>query len=534
MKIKVGAYCRVSTNKDDQVNSLESQKKYFNDYIKSNPDWEFVDIYADESKSGTNTKKRFEFNRMIADAESSRLNIILTKEVCRFARNTVDTLIHTRKLKKLGIGVIFTLDNINTLDNEGELRLSLMATLAQEESRKTSERVKWGQKRRMEQGVVFGRELLGYNLINGVLSINEEEAEIVRLIFHKYTMEGKGTHVIARELYEANIQSKRYVTRWSNTVILRLVKNEKYVGDLAQKKTLTPDFLDHKKIYNKGQEDMVYLKDHHEPIINRELWDATQAELQKRTTSKEQKSKYSNRYWCSGKLICSECGSRFISRTKKLKNGQVYKAWRCYEASTHGTRKIDLNGNEVGCNIGSINHIALGNVVNYILESINSNKEEMISELIQEIKKLTKQQKIKSTDSLNNKINLLNNKKQKIIDSMIEGIISKNDMILMNTKYDAEIINIQVEIKNIEDINLINSKQTDNLQIYIDRIKAIVNQVDNKDMDEVYKQMVNKIIVHPDNILELYLSCMPTPIKIQYSYSGKNGDYDMEYTFINE
>ena len=191
--LKVAVYCRVSTDKDDQKNSFEGQKQYFTEYINSRPDWELVNVYADEGITGTSTKKRKEFNMMIHDAKCGLFDLIITKEVSRFARNTVDVLKYTRELKELNIGVLFINDNINTLDKDGELRLTIMASIAQEESRKTSERVKWGQQRRMEQGVVFGRNILGYNLKNGVLTINEEEARLVRHIYNKY-LEGKGLH----------------------------------------------------------------------------------------------------------------------------------------------------------------------------------------------------------------------------------------------------------------------------------------------------------------------------------------------------
>lgn len=249
-----------------------------------------------------------------------KFNLILTKEVSRFARNTVDTLSYTRKLKEAGVGVIFTIDNIDTRDSDGELRLTIMASLAQEESRKTSERVKWGQQRRMEQGVVFGRDMLGYTVKNGNLFINPEEVPIVKAIFHKYTNEGKGVHVIARELIEEGLRTKR-ISLWSNTVILQVLRNEKYVGDLCQKKTFTPDYLTHKKKYNRGNEEKIYIKDHHEAIIDRDLWNRTQAELKRRSPSADQRSRHSNHYWCSGKICCGECGSRFVSRTKKLTTG---------------------------------------------------------------------------------------------------------------------------------------------------------------------------------------------------------------------
>ena len=223
-KKRVAAYCRVSTDKDDQANSFESQKAYFEQYIERNDDWELFEIFADEGISGTTTKKRKAFNRMIACAKDGDFDLIITKEISRFARNTLDSIYYTRELKKHGVGVLFANDNINTLDGDAELRLSIMASIAQEESRKTSERVKWGQRRRMEQGVVFGRDMLGYDVRGGKMFINEDGAKIVRLIFDKFVYEKKGTHVIARELREAGIRPMR-VKEWSNTVILRVVRN---------------------------------------------------------------------------------------------------------------------------------------------------------------------------------------------------------------------------------------------------------------------------------------------------------------------
>ena len=233
---RVAAYCRVSTDSEEQLTSYTNQMKVYTEMIASNKEWEFAGLYADEGISGTNTKKRKEFNRMIACAKNGDFDLIITKEISRFARNTLDSIYYTRDLKKHGVGVIFMNDNINTLDGDAELRLAIMSSIAQEESRKTSERVKWGQKRQMEQGVVFGRSMLGYDVKGGKMYINEEGAKIVRLIFHKFVKEGKGTHVIARELREEGIAPMR-VKEWQNTVILRVIRNEKYCGDLVQKKT---------------------------------------------------------------------------------------------------------------------------------------------------------------------------------------------------------------------------------------------------------------------------------------------------------
>ncbi|MDE6834294.1 MAG: recombinase family protein, partial [Ruminococcus sp.] len=366
MSLKVAGYCRVSTEKESQINSLENQRKYFTDYINKNEEWTLVEIYYDEGASGTSTSHRDGFNRMINDAYMGKINLIITKEVSRFSRNVVDTIEYTRKLKQKGVGVIFVNDNINTLESDGELRLTIMASMAQEESRKISERVVWGQIQRMKQGVVFGRSMLGYDVKDGKLLINDKGAEIVRLIFHKYVNEGKGTHVIARELIEDGIRPMRE-KKWSNTVILRILRNEKYVGDLCQKKTFTPDYLTHKKKYNRGETEKIYIKNHHKEIIDRTTWEKAQEILTTRTLTDEQKSRHSCRYWCSGKIVCGECGNKFVSRTKKRKDGTVYKAWRCVSNAKHGAKKINKSGETEGCDNNSVNEVILLESTLYVL-----------------------------------------------------------------------------------------------------------------------------------------------------------------------
>lgn len=258
-KRKVAAYCRVSTDNEDQANSFESQQRYFRQYIERNPDWELYEIFADEGISGTNTKKRKEFNRMIACAKNGDFDLIITKEISRFARNTLDSIYYTRELKKHGVGVIFMNDNINTLDGDAELRLAIMSSIAQEESRKTSERVKWGQKRQMEQGVVFGRSMLGYDVEGGKMTINEEGAKVVRLIFHKFVNEGKGTHVIARELREEGISPMR-VKEWSNTVILRVIRTRNTAEIWCRKRPIRPTSYLTKRSTTVGKRNLLSLK----------------------------------------------------------------------------------------------------------------------------------------------------------------------------------------------------------------------------------------------------------------------------------
>lgn len=522
-KLRVAAYCRVSTDKDDQTNSLISQRKYFADYITHHEDWTLMDVYYDEGISGTQTKKRAGFNAMIEDAMRGEIDLILTKEVCRFARNTVDTLSYTRKLKDNGVGVIFTIDNIDTRDSDGELRLTIMASIAQEESRKTSERVKWGQKRRMEQGIVFGRDLIGYTVRDGELAINEEEVPIVRAIFHKYTNEGKGTHVIARELSEEGLRPKR-VKLWSATVILRALRNEKYVGDLCQKKTFTPNYLTHAKKYNRGNEEMVYLKDHHEPIIDRDLWNRTQEELLRRAPTEEMKSKHSNRYWCSGKLYCGMCGQRYVSRTKKLKNGTTYKAWRCYAAANHGTRKVSEDGEITGCDNGSINERSLLTCVHYCICQLQTNQKELKKEILQEIKAIKGiTEKKLDTKRITEKMENLNTKKRKAIDLMLDGLISKADLQEQTKWYDEQLAELSELLSNSQSKDKEQAKQIDVFEQYITALDEILTFDETN--ESLYREILDKMIIYHDNTVEVWLKCVPFGMKLTIHSYGKNEDY---------
>ncbi len=520
--LRVAAYARVSTDKDDQANSLISQRTYFADYIRHHESWKLSEVYYDEGISGTQTKKRAGFNRMVRDALNGELDLIVTKEVSRFARNTVDTLSYTRQLKDHGVGVIFTIDNIDTREADGELRLTIMASIAQEESRKTSERVKWGQKRRMEQGVVFGRDLLGYTVQNGVLTINPEEVPVVKAIFHKYTNEGKGTWTIARELLLEGMRPKR-IALWSNTVILRVLRNEKYVGDLLQKKTITPNYLTHAKKYNHGEEEMVYLQNHHEPIIDRELWDRTQEELMRRSPSPEQRSKHSNRYWCSGKIHCAECGGRFVSRTKHYKSGHVYKGWRCFAAATHGVRKQDADGKEIGCNSNSISERSLQTCMGYCISLVQSERDSLKKEILREIanqKKISR--KKENPQKIQKKIEAIEAKKRKAIDLMLDGLISEEDLKKQTAWYNEELDRLQQQMDRALQANKDNANQVSEMEQYVQALDEIMDKDSQSEM--VYKEVLDHIDIHRGGILDIYLKNIPIGIRLKIKASGK-GDF---------
>ena len=525
-KLKVAAYCRVSTNKDDQVNSLGSQRQYFTDYIIKHDNWQLVDIYYDEGVSGTSTKKRTGFNSMIADANAKKIDLILTKEISRFARNTLDSLKYTRELKSIGVGVIFINDSINTLDADAELRLTIMSSIAQEESRKISERVKWGQKRRMEQGVAFGNaSMLGYTITNGKLTLNPKEAETIRLIYHKYLNEGKGTHVIARELEQAGIRPKR-AKDWSSVMILRVLRNEKYAGDLLQKKSYTPDYLSHSRKLNKGNEETVYIKDNHEAIIDRETWNRTQEELTRRSPIDIIKSKYSNRYWCSGKVRCGECGRRYVSKTQRYKGEISYNGWRCHAAALHGRAKKDIAGNEIGCDTNTINDKALLACVKYVVSHVQINQEEIIKDLTHDIQTVISAAEKVDTAKLQAKIGDIIDKKKKAIDFSIGGIISREDLKLMNEQYDGEIFDIQREIREAEKINKIQGEQLARINYYVSEIKDIANS----DSGVLYRDLLDKIVMYKNNCLAIYLKCLPFGFKLRYKSTGRGAGFS---TVIN-
>ncbi|MFR7604479.1 MAG: recombinase family protein [Oscillospiraceae bacterium] len=506
-KKRVAAYCRVSTDNEDQANSFESQQRYFRQYIERNPNWELYAIFADEGISGTNTKKRKEFNRMIECAKNGDFDLIITKEISRFARNTLDSIFYTRDLKKHGVGVIFLNDNINTLDGDAELRLAIMSSIAQEESRKTSERVKWGQKRQMEQGVVFGRSMLGYDVKDGKMTINEEGAKIVRLIFHKFVDEGKGTHVIARELREEGIEPMR-VKEWQNTVILRVIRNEKYCGDLVQKKTFTPDFLSHEKKYNRGQEEFVIIKDHHEPIISRELFDKANRILDAKSLSQEGKAKHSNRYPFSGKIKCGRCGASYVARYKTRKDGSRYKAWRCYEAANHGRPHIDKAGNQVGCSGESIRNEDAIYLLYLVCRELKINRQKVVDNLTKTIDAVMQIDLTgTSTSALSEKIEEVGKKRTGLIDLYTSGDIDKTEFTALRAKYDEDIEKLKSMAEGIEQQQTMILKQKELMEDIKNAINELINGIQYE--DEYYTQILDKMVINDKNHIDVYLKMLP-------------------------
>lgn len=492
--IRVAAYCRVSTDKKDQANSFEAQQRYFREHIDRNPDFELYAIYADEGITGTSTAKRTQFNRMISDAYAGRFTLILTKEISRFSRNILDTITYTRDLKRIGVGVHFLTENLNTRNPESEMLLTFMGVLAQEESRRTSVRVKWGQTRQMEQGVVFGHSLLGYDVHNGQLTINEEEAELVRMIYHKYTVEQKGTSVIARELRQAGYRTKTGNPNWNVSHIIKILRNEKYAGDLIQKKSYTPDYLTHAKKANRGEEELIVLRDHHDPIIPREIWDETQAELSKR--SKHTGEGHSNRYLFSGKITCGECGATFLGRQKRRSDGRILRRWSCGTVVTQGAEC---------CNVGKlVRDDDAHDMLKTALQSLQLDQHSITDQVVRIVRDVSRTEErgiAEDPQHLQRQLDTARRKKDACLDSYFAGDITREEMLSAKDKYDNQIAELEQRIAAPAESSALTERAVR---------KAVTDLLNGTtESDAFYRCILENLTVFRDRHLELRLKALP-------------------------
>ncbi len=329
-RLRVAAYARVSTDEEEQLSSYEAQVDYYTRYIQSNPEWTFVEVYADEGLSGTNTRKRRNFNRMIDDALAGKIDRIVTKSVSRFARNTVDTLTTIRKLKEKGVGVTFEKENIDTLDSKGELLITIMSSLAQEESRSISENVTWGWRKRISDGKVSVAysHFLGYEKgEDGSMQVVESEAKIVQQIYGMF-LDGQTPSSIAAFLTKQRIPTPAGREKWQSSTVKSILTNEKYKGDALLQKTFTVDFLSKKAKINEGEVPQYYVEKSHPAIVSAEVFDLAQYEMKRRTKKGRHTSAASI---FSDKLVCGECGAVYGSKVWHSTDAYRTMIWRCNE-----------------------------------------------------------------------------------------------------------------------------------------------------------------------------------------------------------
>lgn len=322
---RVAAYARVSTGHEEQLHSLSAQISYYNNYIGSRGDWELISIYTDAAVTGTKDD-RPGLKRLLADCRAHKIDMVIVKSITRLARNTVILLSTVRELKDLQIDIFFEKENIHTLSSDGELMLTLLASFAQEESRSISENIKWAIRKKFEQGQLFGgSDMLGYCIKDGTLYVIPEEAEIVKQIYQDY-LSGMGTAAIAKKLIQQDIKSKTGGL-WNDCSISKILRNERYTGDLLLQKTYCPDHIGKRSIKNHGELPMYYVKDHHEAIIDRETFKNVQAEIARRKQKYNYGGGDKRTYFFTGLIRCGLCGKHFQRRIDSRKPGRA--SWIC-------------------------------------------------------------------------------------------------------------------------------------------------------------------------------------------------------------
>lgn len=445
-RIRVVAYARVSTDNEEQLNSYESQKAYYKEKIISNPNWDFIQIYADEGISGTQDFKRENFMAMIDDAVSNKFDLILTKSISRFARNTLDTLKYVRLLKEHNIAIMFEEEGINTLEMAGELLLTVLSSVAQQESETISNHVKLGLKMKSERG-----ELVGFNNCYGYsydskenkMTIIEEEASVIKLIFKHY-IEGHGCDYIAKKLDSMSIKPRRK-NKWSPGTILGIIKNEKYVGDVIQGKTFTIDAITHKRMKNYGEAEKYYMKNHHDAIISRDVWDKSQEELRKRSGRRANGRRLGNvgrKYTFSGKMKCGFCGTSYSRRAMYSKNGTTV-IWDCI-ANIDGGKEACPNSKAVRENIVQKCFVDAYNI-------LCNAKDLDIDELLKSISDSMKSEDNKSKiENFKKNIKNLEIKKSRLLDLLINETISEEDFSSKQDKINEKIKKYENKIEQYE------------------------------------------------------------------------------------
>ena len=417
LPLRVTFYARVSTDRYEQLNSLENQVMYFENFIKEQENWIFVEGYVDEGISGTSVKKREDFLRMVDDAKKKKFDLILTKEISRFSRNTLDSIKYTQELLSCGVGVHFLSDNINTFQPDSELRLTIMSSIAQEEIRKLSERVRFGYKRSVEKGIVPGsNNIYGYTKNKGKLVIDEEQAKFIRLIFETYVSENIGVHRLGFKLFE-----KYGVTNYSGkpiagTVIKNIIRNPKYKGYFCAHKETTVDYHDRKRKRFKRDEWIVY-KDNETcpPIVSEELWDKANEILDARSKKHDQINKNNkyNKFPFSGLMHCHFDGATFVRGTYQIGKGdrsRRRKFWACNNYRIHGKKKTE------GCNSPVLYYEELVEVCKKILNMILVCQDDLISEINDMISDIRNKKDYKKEIKLiDEKLFKTNNEKKELI-----------------------------------------------------------------------------------------------------------------------
>jgi DNA invertase Pin-like site-specific DNA recombinase len=505
---RVAIYARVSTEHEAQISALGNQIQYYDEKLKQHPDWTLVERYIDEGITGTSIHKRPNFLRMLKDAESGKFDLIVTREVSRFARNTVDTLQETRKLKKMGVEVYFTEDNIWTFkDDDGELKLTIMATLAQNESKKISQRVKAGQQITFQNGVFYGNgNILGYDKVGKDMVINEEQAKTVRLIFDLY-LKGYGSKKIKYELEKLGRVTSTGLNRWSESYIIRVLRNSFYCGTIVYRKQFVPDYLEQKHKKNNGEVEQVIVEGRHTPIISKEVFEKVQEKLKDNAklivssnTSRGIGNRGKESIW--GKKLVCKCGSSFNRKIyHKHKDGNTW-CYQCYKQIQTGTIQTRLNKGlsiEGICDSKMIPEWKLNMMSQRIFDTIWKDKDVILeitnNYLDNAIKKINDEDDPNELDLLRKRKDNINGKLNRLLDSYLNEIISKDDFVEKRKELEKEIKDVNELITELEKKPVAKNTLIDKLNSLKKNIEVNLNFDKDRISDELIDALVKKIIV---------------------------------------
>ena len=487
LPLRVAYYARVSTDFMEQLNSLENQKRFFTEYIGDMPSWEFAGGYIDEGISGVTTKKREKFNEMIDDALDGKFDMIVTKEVSRFARNTLDSIQYTRQLLANGVAVYFQNDNINTLDEDSEFRLTIMASIAQDESRKISSRVHWGHQQAIKNGVVLGNSnIFGYRKADKRLYIDEEQAPVVRELFELYATGKYSMKNLETYFYNKGVRNTKG-NKLAHSTMANIIKNPKYMGYYVGNKVRVVDLFTKKQQFLPEEEWVIYKDETGEtvpPIVSEELWQRANEVLKMRSLDVKQKqNKTNHNNLLTGKLICAHCGKPYYRKDTVSKKGTVNSAWRCAYKINHG---------KDSCPSMTIYEHEIIPILEEVFKSSQSNIQELsdlILKLSEEI--LNTNEGVNRIEALNKDIDIEQRKKQKLLKLNIEGLFPDCEFIRMTAECDDEIKRCQEEIEVITD--QLSGRKDINKELA--EIRSILTlAAESLDTDELDRSFVDRFI----------------------------------------
>ena len=492
-RIRVAAYCRVSTDGDEQLGSFESQKAYYEQKIKQNKEWVSAGIFADEAITGTKVDKREGFQEMIRKCQNGEIDMILTKSISRFSRNTQDIIKYVRMLRDRNIAIVFEKENINTLDMNGEMLLTILSSLSQGEVESLSENVKMGLKMKMKRGELVGfNGCLGYDYHPDTKSItvNEQEAETVRFIYNMY-LQGYGSSTIAKRLTEMGVKNKLGKVEWHDHGVMGIIKNEKYKGDILLGKTFTVDPISKRRLANMGEEDRYYIRDHHEPIVSREVWDKADEIRLKRVKPRlmentGNRERYTRQFTFSSMLECGYCGHKLSRRTRHQTTTTKKPVWQCMNAIKNGISSCP--------NCKAIDEAIIENAFLDAFRLLADNFDDVLDSVLSTIENVLKDDtELKRVKQLEKDINIIESKKSRLTDLLIDGKIEQED-------YDEKKLSFQRKLHQMTEEKVYleeNIGQQKNISKRMDQLRKTLENEDILDEFDriVFESIVEKVIV---------------------------------------